>query len=35
VEHEKIEYKPFNKNFYKECKEVSEMSDIEVAAYRM
>ncbi|KAI4364331.1 hypothetical protein MLD38_020439 [Melastoma candidum] len=34
VDHSKIEYQPFRKNFYIEVKEVSRMSPDDVAAYR-
>lgn len=34
VDHSKIDYKPFRKNFYIEVKEISRMTADEVAAYR-
>ncbi|KAG2698015.1 hypothetical protein I3760_07G131200 [Carya illinoinensis] len=34
VDHSKIEYKPFRKNFYIEAKEISKMTFEEVAAYQ-
>ncbi|KAK8976615.1 hypothetical protein V6N11_057215 [Hibiscus sabdariffa] len=34
VDHSKIDYKPFRKNFYIEVKEISRMTPEEVAAYR-
>ncbi|XP_030466920.1 DEAD-box ATP-dependent RNA helicase 42 [Syzygium oleosum] len=34
VDHSKIDYKPFRKNFYIEVKEISRMSAEEVAVYR-
>ncbi|XP_052184838.1 DEAD-box ATP-dependent RNA helicase 42 [Diospyros lotus] len=34
VDHSKIEYPPFRKNFYIEVKEISRMTSEEVAAYR-
>ncbi|KAM3289243.1 hypothetical protein P3S67_017530 [Capsicum chacoense] len=34
VDHSKIDYPPFRKNFYKEVKEISRMSAKEVSAYR-
>ncbi|CAI9109223.1 OLC1v1009001C1 [Oldenlandia corymbosa var. corymbosa] len=34
VDHSKIEYPPFRKNFYIEVKEISKMTSEEVAAYR-
>ncbi|KAL4297096.1 hypothetical protein GQ457_12G032210 [Hibiscus cannabinus] len=34
VDHSKIDYKPFRKNFYIEVKEISRMTSEEVAAYR-
>lgn len=34
VDHSKIDYEPFRKNFYIEVKEISRMSAEEVAAYR-
>ncbi|KAF1002867.1 DEAD-box ATP-dependent RNA helicase 45-like [Apium graveolens] len=35
VDHSKIDYIPFRKNFYIEVKEISRMTSEEVAAYRM
>lgn len=34
VDHSKIDYKPFKKNFYIEVKEIAKMTPEEVAAYR-
>ncbi|KAM6595006.1 hypothetical protein CsatA_002709 [Cannabis sativa] len=34
VDHSKIDYKPFRKNFYIEVKEISRMTSKEVSAYR-
>uniref|UniRef100_A0A803NIC1 RNA helicase n=1 Tax=Cannabis sativa TaxID=3483 RepID=A0A803NIC1_CANSA len=34
VDHSKIDYKPFRKNFYIESKEISRMTSEDVAAYR-
>lgn len=34
VDHSKIDYKPFRKNFYTEVKEISRMTPEEAAAYR-
>ncbi|GLU06054.1 hypothetical protein SLE2022_231180 [Rubroshorea leprosula] len=34
VDHSKIDYKPFRKNFYIEAKEISRMTPDEIAAYR-
>ncbi|KAH7537539.1 hypothetical protein FEM48_Zijuj03G0103800 [Ziziphus jujuba var. spinosa] len=34
VDHSKIDYKPFRKNFYIEVREISRMTSEEVAAYR-
>lgn len=34
VDHSKIDYKPFKKNFYIEAKEIAKMTPEEVAAYR-
>lgn len=34
VDHSKIDYKPFRKNFYIEVKEISRMTQEEVSAYR-